>query len=280
MATTAIKLENVSFSYPMNDGEEQKAVNGVSLEIEEGAFVALVGHNGSGKSTLAKLLNGLLAPTAGRVLVYGADTADEKKIFEVRSSVGMVFQNPDNQMIATNVEDDIAFGPENLGVPREEIIKRVDWALEKVGMSEFRHATPFKMSGGQKQRLAIAGVLAIKPRVMVLDESTAMLDPKGREEVMQVVKQLNREEKMTVVHITHYMDEALDADRLIVMNDGKVVLDGKPADVFAEHKLLTKIKLGVPCVTRLAVTLAEAGIAVDPRITDEEEFVDSLCRLL
>ena len=280
MATTAIKLENVSFSYPMNDGEEQKAVNGVSLEIDEGAFVALVGHNGSGKSTLAKLLNGLLAPTAGRVLVYGADTADEKKIFEVRSSVGMVFQNPDNQMIATNVEDDIAFGPENLGVPREEIIKRVDWALEKVGMSEFRHATPFKMSGGQKQRLAIAGVLAIKPRVMVLDESTAMLDPKGREEVMQVVKQLNREEKMTVVHITHYMDEALDADRLIVMNDGKVVLDGKPADVFAEHKLLTKIKLGVPCVTRLAVTLAEAGIAVDPRITDEEAFVDSLCRLL
>ena len=280
MATTAIKLENVSFSYPMNDGEEQKAVNGVSLEIEEGAFVALVGHNGSGKSTLAKLLNGLLAPTAGRVLVYGADTADEKKIFEVRSSVGMVFQNPDNQMIATNVEDDIAFGPENLGVPREEIIKRVDWALEKVGMSEFRHATPFKMSGGQKQRLAIAGVLAIKPRVMVLDESTAMLDPKGREEVMQVVKQLNREENMTVVHITHYMDEALDADRLIVMNDGKVVLDGKPADVFAEHKLLTKIKLGVPCVTRLAVTLAEAGIAVDPRITDEEAFVDSLCRLL
>lgn len=280
MATTAIKLENVSFSYPMNDGEEQKAVNGVSLEIEEGAFVALVGHNGSGKSTLAKLLNGLLAPTAGRVLVYGADTADEKKIFEVRSSVGMVFQNPDNQMIATNVEDDIAFGPENLGVPREEIIKRVDWALEKVGMSEFRHATPFKMSGGQKQRLAIAGVLAIKPRVMVLDESTAMLDPKGREEVMQVVKQLNREEKMTVVHITHYMDEALDADRLIVMNDGKVVLDGKPADVFAEHKLLTKIKLGVPCVTRLAVTLAEAGIAVDPRITEEEAFVDSLCRLL
>lgn len=280
MATTAIKLENVSFSYPMNDGEEQKAVNGVSLEIEEGAFVALVGHNGSGKSTLAKLLNGLLTPTAGRVLVYGADTADEKKIFEVRSSVGMVFQNPDNQMIATNVEDDIAFGPENLGVPREEIIKRVDWALEKVGMSEFRHATPFKMSGGQKQRLAIAGVLAIKPRVMVLDESTAMLDPKGREEVMQVVKQLNREEKMTVVHITHYMDEALDADRLIVMNDGKVVLDGKPADVFAEHKLLTKIKLGVPCVTRLAVTLAEAGIAVDPRITDEEAFVDSLCRLL
>lgn len=280
MATTAIKLEKVSFSYPMNDGEEQKAVNGVSLEIEEGAFVALVGHNGSGKSTLAKLLNGLLAPTAGRVLVFGADTADEKKIFEVRSSVGMVFQNPDNQMIATNVEDDIAFGPENLGVPREEIIKRVDWALEKVGMSEFRHATPFKMSGGQKQRLAIAGVLAIKPRVMVLDESTAMLDPKGREEVMKVVKQLNREEKMTVVHITHYMDEALDADRLIVMNDGKVVLDGKPADVFAEHKLLTKIKLGVPCVTRLAVTLAEAGIAVDPRITDEEAFVDSLCRLL
>ncbi len=280
MSEMAIKLENVSFSYPTNEGEEQKAVNGVSLGIEEGSFVALVGHNGSGKSTLAKLLNGLLTPTSGRVLVYGVDTADDKKIFDVRSSVGMVFQNPDNQMIATNVEDDIAFGPENLGVPREEIIRRVNWALEKVGMSEFRHATPFKMSGGQKQRLAIAGVLAIKPRVMVLDESTAMLDPKGRDEVMAVVRQLNREEKMTVVHITHYMDEALGADRLIVMNDGKVMLDGKPADVFKEYKLLTKIKLDVPCVTRLAVTLAEAGMDVDPTITDEEALVDSLCRLL
>ena len=280
MSEMAIKLENVSFSYPTNEGEEQRAVNGVSLGIEEGSVVALVGHNGSGKSTLAKLLNGLLTPTSGRVLVYGVDTADDKKIFDVRSSVGMVFQNPDNQMIATNVEDDIAFGPENLGVPREEIIRRVDWALEKVGMSEFRHATPFKMSGGQKQRLAIAGVLAIKPRVMVLDESTAMLDPKGRDEVMAVVRQLNREEKMTVVHITHYMDEALGADRLIVMNDGKVMLDGKPADVFKEYKLLTKIKLDVPCVTRLAVTLAEAGMDVDPTITDEEALVDSLCRLL
>ena len=280
MSEIAIKLENVSFSYPMSEGEEQTAVNDVSLEIAEGAFVALVGHNGSGKSTLAKLLNGLLTPTAGRVLVYGVDTSDEKKIFDVRSSVGMVFQNPDNQMSATNVEDDIAFGPENLGVPREEIIKRVDWALEKVGMSEFRHATPFKMSGGQKQRLAIAGVLAIRPRVMVLDESTAMLDPKGRDEVMAVIKQLNREEKMTVIHITHYMDEALEADRLIVMNDGKIVLDGKPADVFKEYKLLTKIKLGVPYVTQLAVTLAKAGMDVDPRITDEEALVESLCRLL
>ena len=280
MATSAIKLENVSFSYPMSEGEEHKAVNGVSLDIEEGSFVALVGHNGSGKSTLAKLLNGLLVPTSGRVSVYGADTADDKKIYEVRSSVGMVFQNPDNQMIATNVEDDIAFGPENLGVPREEVISRVDWALEKVGMSEFRNATPFKMSGGQKQRLAIAGVLAIKPRVMVLDESTAMLDPKGRDEVMSVIKQLNREEKMTVVHITHYMDEALEADRLIVMNEGKIVLDGKPSDVFAEHELLTKIKLGVPCVTQLAVTLAKAGIKVDPRTIDEEVLIDSLCKLL
>ncbi len=280
MAEIAIKLENVSFSYPTNEGEEHKAVNGVSLDIEEGSFVALVGHNGSGKSTLAKLLNGLLTPTSGRVLVYGVDTSDDKRIFDVRSSVGMVFQNPDNQMIATDVEDDIAFGPENLGVPREEIIRRVDWALEKVGMSEFRHATPFKMSGGQKQRLAIAGVLAIKPRVMVLDESTAMLDPKGRDEVMAVVRQLNREEKMTVVHITHYMDEALGADRLIVMNDGKVMLDGRPADVFKEYELLTKIKLDVPCVTRLAVTLAKAGMDVDPTITDEEALVDSLCRLL
>ena len=279
MAIPAIKLDNVSFSYPVSEGAEQKAVSGVSLEIEEGTFVALVGHNGSGKSTLAKLLNGLLVPTSGRVLVYGVDTADDKKIYDVRSSVGMVFQNPDNQMIATNVEDDIAFGPENLGIPREEIIKRVDWALEKVGMSQFRHATPFKMSGGQKQRLAIAGVLAIKPRVMVLDESTAMLDPKGRDEVMQVVKQLNREEKMTVVHITHYMDEALGADRLIVMNDGLVVADGKPSEVFKQYGLLRQIKLGVPYVTNVAVALHAAGLDIDPHIVGEDELVEAICAL-
>lgn len=276
----AVQIQNVSFCYPQGDGKELRAVDSVSLDVEEGTFVALVGHNGSGKSTLAKLLNGLLVPTEGRVLVYGTDTADDKKIYDVRSKVGMVFQNPDNQMIASNVEDDIAFGPENLGIDRDEIRKRVDWALEKVGMSQFKNATPFKMSGGQKQRLAIAGVLAIKPRVMVLDESTAMLDPKGRDEVMKVVRQLNREEGMTVIHITHYMDEALQADRLVVMNDGAVVLDGKPEEVFKHYDTLTQIKLGVPYITELALELNKRGIAVNPQTVKEEDLIDELCRLL
>ena len=207
----AIELKDVHYAYPGSEESGQEAVKGVTLSIEEGSFVALVGHNGSGKSTLARLLNGLFVPTNGDVVVYGVNTKDEKRIYDVRSRVGMVFQNPDNQMIATNVADDIAFGPENLGVEREEIIRRVDWALEQVGMSEYRDGTPFKLSGGQKQRLAIAGVLAIKPRVMVLDEATAMLDPKGRDEVMAVTRKLNREEGMTVVHITHYMEVALHA---------------------------------------------------------------------
>ena len=251
----------------------------MTLSIEEGSFVALVGHNGSGKSTLARLLNGLFVPTNGDVVVYGVNTKDEKRIYDVRSRVGMVFQNPDNQMIATNVADDIAFGPENLGVEREEIIRRVDQALEQVGMSEYRDGTPFKLSGGQKQRLAIAGVLAIKPRVMVLDEATAMLDPKGRDEVMAVTRKLNREEGMTVVHITHYMEEALGADRLIVMNDGLVVADGKPSEVFKQYGLLRQIKLGVPYVTNVAVALHAAGLDIDPHIVGEDELVEAICAL-
>ena len=279
MSEMAIKLENVSFSYPTNEGEEQKAVNGVSLGIEEGSFVALVGHNGSGKSTLAKLLNGLLTPTSGRVLVYGVDTADDKKIFDVRSSVGMVFQNPDNQMIASIVEDDIAFGPENLGVEREEIIRRVDWALTKVGMLAHKKGTPFKMSGGQKQRLAIAGVLAIMPRVLVLDESTAMLDPQGRSEVLKVAHELNKDEGITVIHITHYMEEALGADRLIVMNDGEIAFDDTPANVFTHDEELKKIKLAVPWDTQFAIALKKAGIDVGLPVK-EEDLIDSLCQLL
>lgn len=275
----AIELKDVHYAYPGSEESGQEAVKGVTLSIEEGSFVALVGHNGSGKSTLARLLNGLFVPTSGDVVVYGVNTKDEKRIYDVRSRVGMVFQNPDNQMIATNVADDIAFGPENLGVEREEIIRRVDQALEQVGMSEYRDGTPFKLSGGQKQRLAIAGVLAIKPRVMVLDEATAMLDPKGRDEVMAVTRKLNREEGMTVVHITHYMDEALGADRLIVMNDGLVVADGKPSEVFKQYGLLRQIKLGVPYVTNVAVALHGAGLDIDPHIVGEDELVEAICAL-
>lgn len=275
----AIELKDVHYAYPGSEESGQEAVKGVTLSIEEGSFVALVGHNGSGKSTLARLLNGLFVPTNGDVVVYGVNTKDEKRIYDVRSRVGMVFQNPDNQMIATNVADDIAFGPENLGVEREEIIRRVDWALEQVGMSEYRDGTPFKLSGGQKQRLAIAGVLAIKPSVMVLDEATAMLDPKGRDEVMAVTRKLNREEGMTVVHITHYMDEALGADRLIVMNDGLVIADGKPSEVFKQYGLLRQIKLGVPYVTNVAVALHAAGLDIDPHIVGEDELVEAICAL-
>ena len=275
----AIELKDVHYAYPGSEESGQEAVKGVTLSIEEGSFVALVGHNGSGKSTLARLLNGLFVPTNGDVVVYGVNTKDEKRIYDVRSRVGMVFQNPDNQMIATNVADDIAFGPENLGVEREQIIRRERRAREQGGMSGYRDGTPFKLSGGQKQRLAIAGVLAIKPRVMVLDEATAMLDPKGRDEVMAVTRKLNREEGMTVVHITHYMDEALGADRLIVMNDGLVVADGKPSEVFKQYGLLRQIKLGVPYVTNVAVALHAAGLDIDPHIVGEDELVEAICAL-
>ena len=276
----AIELENVSFSYVLGEKQIIKAVKNISLNIEEGSFVAIVGHNGSGKSTLAKLFNGLLIPDKGTVKVFGIDTKEEKRIFDVRKSVGMVFQNPDNQMVASVIEDDIAFGPENLGVEREEIIKRVDWALSKVGMLEHKKGTPFKLSGGQKQRLAIAGVLAIKPKVLVLDESTAMLDPQGRAEVMKVAHELNKESGITVIAITHYMEEALDADRLIVMNDGEIVEDGAPKDVFSKHEKLNSIKLSVPLVTQISRKINQMGITIDPTIMKKEELVNSLCPLL
>ena len=276
----AIELENVSFSYVLGEKQIIKAVKNISLNIEEGSFVAIVGHNGSGKSTLAKLFNGLLIPDKGTVKVFGIDTKEEKRIFDVRKSVGVVFQNPDNQMVASVIEDDIAFGPENLGVEREEIIKRVDWALSKVGMLEHKKGTPFKLSGGQKQRLAIAGVLAIKPKVLVLDESTAMLDPQGRAEVMKVAHELNKESGITVIAITHYMEEALDADRLIVMNDGEIVEDGAPKDVFSKHEKLNSIKLSVPLVTQISRKINQMGITIDPTIMKKEELVNSLCQLL
>lgn len=276
----AVLLDRVTYSYNVSDAYRVDAIKDISLHIEEGTFVALVGHNGSGKSTLAKLLNGLLLPTSGDVNIFGNSTLDPDKIYDIRKSVGMVFQNPDNQMIASIVEDDIAFGPENLGIERQEIIRRVEWALSKVGMLEYRKRTPFKMSGGQKQRLAIAGVLAILPKILVLDESTAMLDPKGRSEVLKVAHELNRQEGITVIHITHFMDEALNADRLVVMDSGKIVFDDEPEEVFKHYEELKAVKLAVPWETQLAISLKRAGIDIGEGIVKDEELTDRLCRLL
>ncbi len=276
----AVLLDRVTYSYNVSDAYRVDAIKDISLHIEEGAFVALVGHNGSGKSTLAKLLNGLLLPTSGDVKIFGNSTLDPDKIYDIRKSVGMVFQNPDNQMIASIVEDDIAFGPENLGIERQEIIRRVEWALSKVGMLEYRKRTPFKMSGGQKQRLAIAGVLAILPKILVLDESTAMLDPKGRSEVLKVAHELNRQEGITVIHITHFMDEALNADRLVVMDSGKIVFDDEPEEVFKHYEELKAVKLAVPWETQLAISLKRAGIDIGEGKVKDEELTDRLCRLL
>lgn len=279
-AVMAVELDNVTYSYNVNDAYRVDAVKDLSLHIKEGSFVALVGHNGSGKSTFAKLLNGLLLPTSGEVKIFGNSTLDIDKIYDIRKSVGMVFQNPDNQMIASIVEDDIAFGPENLGIERKEIERRVEWALSKVGMLEYRKRTPFKMSGGQKQRLAIAGVLAILPRILVLDESTAMLDPKGRSEVLKVAHELNRQEGITVIHITHFMEEALNADRLIVLDAGKIAFDDTPEEVFKHYEELKAIKLAVPWETQLAISLKKVGIDVGEGIVKDEELTDRLCQLL
>lgn len=273
----AVKFENVKFSY-REDGKDP-ALNGVTLCIEEGQFVAVLGMNGSGKSTLAKLINALLIPFSGKVEVFGMDTSDEKKTFEIRKNAGMVFQNPDNQTVASIVEDDVAFGPENIGVPREEIGKRIDFALDAVGMQEFRKSTPARLSGGQKQRIAIAGVLAILPKIMILDESTAMLDPRGRREVMDVVRRLNREKGMTVILITHFMDEALQADRAIVMHRGEVVMDGAPEEIFARSDELETYNLTLPRAAYVCKKLQEAGMPVRNAFTPEE-LAEGICESL
>lgn len=275
---TAIKVNNVKFAYNADSDSPVIALNDVSFEVHEGEFVALVGHNGSGKSTLAKMLNGLILPMAGNVTVFGIDTKDDDKIFDIRSQVGVVFQNPDNQMVATVIEDDVAFGPENLGVPPAEIDERVDWALKAVGMSEHRKGTAFRLSGGQKQRIAIAGVLAIKPRILVLDESTSMLDPKGRKEVLDVIKSLNRDQKMTVVLITHFMEEAIDADRIIIMNQGKIVYDGGK-EIFLDEPRLESYGLDVPDFIHIANRLRESGVPINT-VLCEDELESELCRLL
>lgn len=254
--SSVIKIENLHYTYPGDDAESLK---GVSLEIERGSFVAVLGHNGSGKSTLAKHLNAILLPTEGKVLIDGIDTADENNLLKIRSTVGMVFQNPDNQIVANVVEDDVAFAPENLGVEPAEIRERVDNALKAVDMYEFRLHAPHLLSGGQKQRVAIAGVIAMQPEVIVLDEPTAMLDPKGRREVIDTVTKLCREKGITIVLITHHMSECIDADRLIVMSNGDVVADGTPQEVFSQVELMHGEGLAVPATTELMWQLNKKG---------------------
>lgn len=260
-----IKVENVCFSYAEETDPQPhvNAVDGVSLEINEGEFVAVIGHNGCGKSTLAKHLNAMLLPDSGKVYVDGDDTSDENKTWDIREKVGLVLQNPDNQLVASIVEEDVAFGPENLGVDPKEIRERVDSALRAVGMYEYRLHAPYKLSGGQKQRVAIAGILAIQPKCIVLDEPTAMLDPSGRSEVMSTLLKLNRENKITVVLITHYMDEAVLADRVVVMDSGKTLTEGTPGEVFSQVELLKKHRLDVPQAAELAYRLKGCGVKID-----------------
>ena len=264
---TALSFENVKFWYPE---AENAAVNGVTFSVKKGEFVSVIGHNGSGKSTLARLICGLLQADEGNITVWGMNLADQKNLFEVRRHTGIVFQNPDNQMVASIVEDDVAFGPENLGIEREEIGRRIDWALNAVGMSEFRHSTPTRLSGGQKQRIAVAGVLAIRPDILILDESTAMLDPQGRREVIEVVRRLNKEEGMTILLITHFMEEALLADRTMVMNRGEIVMQGAPHEIFENGEALLTYNLCLPEITRIANTLREHGIDTPPCLYPEE----------
>ncbi|CCJ33280.1 energy-coupling factor transporter ATPase [Caloramator australicus] len=276
-----IKVENVHYFYKKDINDEVKtvALEGINLEIKKGEFVAIIGHNGSGKSTLAKHFNAILLPDNGRVIVEGIDTRDNEHLWDIRSKVGMVFQNPDNQIVATIVEEDVAFGPENLGVPSEEIRKRVDDALKAVEMIDYAKHGPHLLSGGQKQRVAIAGVLAMKPSCIVLDEPTAMLDPSGRKEVLQTIKRLNMEEGITIVLITHFMEEAVEADRVVVISDGKVVLEGIPREVFKKVTLLKKLGLDVPQMMQLAHDLRKEGLDINEDILTIEEMVDALCQL-
>jgi energy-coupling factor transport system ATP-binding protein len=274
-----IKTENLFFRYDDEKDLEKFALRNVDLHITDGEFVVIIGHNGSGKSTLSKLLNGIYYPTKGKILIDGLDTSDENLIWEIRKRAGMVFQNPDNQLVATIVEEDVAFGPENLGLPSEEIRKRVDEALESVKMSDYKRKPPHHLSGGQKQRVAIAGILAMKPKCIIFDEPTAMLDPSGRKEVMLTIKHLNETEKMTIVHITHFMDEAVDADRIIVMDDGKIVLEGTPKQVFSQVEALKKIGLDVPQVTLLSFELQVLGYDVTSENLTVDELVNNLCQL-
>lgn len=280
-----IKAVNLVFDYVKRDEEDQieevnRAIDHVNLEIEKGSFVAVLGHNGSGKSTLAKHINGILLPTEGTVWVSEMDTADEDSLWEVRKTAGMVFQNPDNQIIGNIVEEDVGFGPENMGVPTKDIWERVDQSLKAVGMTAYRKKSPNRLSGGQKQRVAIAGVMAMRPQCIVLDEPTAMLDPNGRAEVIKTVHELNRQEGITVLLITHYMEEVIDADRLIIMDEGRIVMDGTPKEIFSQVERLKGYHLDVPQVTELSYELKQRGVDLPDGILKKEELMEALIPLL
>ena len=278
-----IKTDKLVFEYAKRDEEGNiigmsRAVDEVDLDIEPGQFIAILGHNGSGKSTLAKHMNAILVPTEGTMWVDGKDTKEEEYLWDIRQSAGMIFQNPDNQIIGTVVEEDVGFGPENLGVPTEQIWKRVEESLKAVGMIEYRHHSPNKLSGGQKQRVAIAGVMAMRPKCIVLDEPTAMLDPNGRKEVLESVQELRKREHITVILITHYMEEVVDADQVIVMDHGHVVMQGTPREIFSQVDLLKEYRLDVPQVTILADELRKRGLDIPAGILKKEELVEILCR--
>ncbi len=272
--------ENLKFCYPPDsEGNIKVAIDGVDITINKGEFVVVLGHNGSGKSTFAKHINGLLVPTEGKVIVAGYDTSVDENIWEVRSKAGMVFQNPDNQIVATIVEEDVAFGPENLGVEPKEIRKRVDEALERVNMSEYKKHGPHLLSGGQKQRVAIAGILAMMPECIVLDEPTAMLDPSGRKEVVETILDLNKNHGITIVFITHFMEEAVKADRIYVMDQGKVIVDGTPREVFKNVEIMKNLGLDVPQMTELAYELSKSGVNIKTDVLTIDEMVNELCQL-
>ena len=278
-----ISAQELRFSYGSPDDGKiplDEVLKGININIRSGEFIAVLGHNGSGKSTFARHTNAILTPSSGKIYVVGIDTKDENRIFDIRQNVGMVFQNPDNQIVAAIVEEDVAFGLENIGVPADEMRKRVDEALKAVNMYEYREHSPHKLSGGQKQRITIAGIIAMRPKCIVLDEPTAMLDPAGRRDVIETVKMLNRQYEITVVLITHYMDEAAKTDRVIVMDSGKVVLDDVPSQVFSNVELLKKIGLDVPQVTELVYELNKCGLNLDPHIITEEECVNALKTIL
>ncbi|GAB6168998.1 energy-coupling factor transporter ATPase [Clostridium carnis] len=280
MEQSMINCNNVSFKYEVHDGlEERYAVNGVNFDVKKGEFLVILGHNGSGKSTIAKHMNALLVPSSGTVIVDGLDTLDPNNLWDIRARAGMVFQNPDNQLVATIVEEDVAFGPENLGIAPDEIRKRVDESLEKVGMSEYKRHAPHLLSGGQKQRIAIAGILAMQPKCIIFDEPTAMLDPSGRKEVIRNIKEINKKYGITIILITHYMDEAAEADRVIVMDNGKIILEGIPRDVFSKVETMKRIGLDVPQVTELCYELQKSGVNISTNILNVDEMVNALCQL-
>ncbi len=273
-----IRIENLIFEYMREEGQEPvRAINNITLDIAEGSFTAIIGQNGSGKSTLAKNLNGLLLPTGGAIYVNGWDTRDDEHVWDVRQTAGMVFQNPDNQLVSSIVEDDVAFGPENLGVDPKLIRERVDKALDSVNMGEYKRKAPHLLSGGQKQRIAIAGVVAMRPKCIIFDEPTAMLDPRGRSEIMEIIRDLHRD-GITVVLITHFMDEAVKADRVIIMNKGELLLDGTPEEVFEQNELIRSVNLDVPIAVELASRLRSRGIKVPKNVITIEEMVEFVCQ--